>query len=158
VKSKDWRLNMEPYVTKAILKQALSELLKYQDHRQCQLLDKAAHQPNRGPTINSDWEPIHYAVDMLNHVIEECVEAKRLIKARKWWANSQAVSDNTNDLISDTDKRAELVEELIDIFIQWLNVCIYLSVGPNELANTYLRKMTFKNNPNSDQCTLGDRS
>jgi NTP pyrophosphatase (non-canonical NTP hydrolase) len=149
---------MGPYVTKEVLRQALGELLKYQDYRQGQLLDKAANQSNLGPTIDSNWEPIHYAVDMLNHVMEECVEAKRLIKARKWWANPQAVFSNTDKLLLDTEERSELIEELTDIFIQWLNVCVYLSVDPNELATTYLTKMAIKNNPNSDQCTLGNRS
>lgn len=145
-------------IEKQQLRQVFSILLKYQDNRQSLLLDKQANKEYFQANIDGSWEPIHYAVDMLNHIIEESIEAKRLIKARKWWSDPLAQVQNTEQLLNNTQERQELIEELIDIFVQWINCCVYLSVDGNELATTCITKMATKNNPNSDQYTLGQRS
>ena len=138
------------------VKSAFADLLAYQTRLQLILRDKIQSMPSP-MNISQGWYPIHFGVNMLDNVIEECIEAKRLIKARKWWTPSERIIENAEALNTPGPTREELVEELCDIQIQFLNALVYFSVSPEEFAKALLAKME-KNNPDNAHSDLGQRS
>ena len=141
--------------TKSLLN-SFQELLSYQTTRQLKLQAKAKQRFSEY-NIANDWKPIHYGVNMLDNVIEEAIEAKRLVKARKWWSKAEAIKESQDQLYGNTELRHEFVEELADIFIQWLNCLVYFSVSPSEFISILEAKLE-KNNPNNPKSDIGHRS
>ncbi len=136
---------------------ALTHILDHQENLQSALINKT--QPNTNPdNIAQSWLPVHYGVNMLDNIIEECVEAKRLIKARKWWTNRQSLVTNINELEDpDTEVRQELVRELNDVFVQFLNTLVWLNIDSMEFVN-HLQAKLLENDPSQTQATIGNRS
>jgi NTP pyrophosphatase (non-canonical NTP hydrolase) len=136
------------------LMNGLKAMLSYQAQRQKDLLGKVGIEAT---AIDKGWGRIHYAIDQLSHLIEEVIEAKRLIKARKWWSDPKAIAYNTTQLQTKTPERTELIEELADVFIIWLNVLVYLGINAPEFIHVLTIKLE-KNNPNNPKATIGNRS
>lgn len=134
---------------------AFMELLAHQTEMQIKLTAKA----NDGSSfrISQGWNNIHFGLSMLDAVIEEAIEAKRWIKARKWWASKESLEANSKELMSGTPERHEFIEELADIFIVWLNVLVFFSVSPSEFIKVLESKLE-RNNPDNSKSDLGHRS
>lgn len=108
--------------------------------------------------VASTWLPLHFGINMLDNVIEECVEAKRLIRLRKWWTKIGDLEANYAQLADPaSDLRKELACELADIFIQFINALIYFGITPDEFMAHLADKMKL-NDPDSEESTIGDRS
>jgi NTP pyrophosphatase (non-canonical NTP hydrolase) len=108
--------------------------------------------------IAQGWLPVHFAVSMLDAVIEEAIEVKRLIKARKWWTQGHLIDKNAVQLYTKSSPlRAELLSELVDLLIQFINVLYYLGITEEELEEALEEKLEY-NDPDSLKSTIGKRS
>ena len=134
----------------------LRDLLVHQVDLQLKLANKC--RPEENPqNIAHSWTSTHFGINSLDNCIEECIEAKRHIKARKWWANHESIADSHIQIRTMTELRRLFIEELADIFICWLNVLVYFSVGPQEFVDILEAKLD-KNNPENPKSDIGNRS
>lgn len=131
----------------------LSKLLEHQGIIQGKLQNEVTSKIN----IAYGWAPVHYAVSMLDAVIEETIEAKRLIKARKWWTSAAQIVHSNNSVYGYTKTRKELLSELCDILIQFVNALHYLGVTEDELETALNEKLGL-NDPDHPNSTIGNRS
>jgi hypothetical protein len=131
----------------------LSMLLAHQ----AVIQQKLQNRTNDPGNIAHGWQPVHFAVSMLDAVIEEAIEAKRLIKARKWWTLAEKVYNNTFELYLSGSARKELLSELVDIHIQFVNVLYFLGVSSEEFQEALTKKLVV-NDPDSQNSTIGERS
>lgn len=131
----------------------LTQLLNHQAEIQTKLQERIKT-PNN---IAFSWLPTHFGVNMLDNIIEECIEVKRLIKARKWWTSNTKLVSNIAEVNTPTPLRTEVVEELADVLIQYINTLYYLGVSENELEAILNQKLNL-NNPDNQESTIGHRS
>jgi len=134
----------------------LRDMIAHQTHLQTQLTRKCQPEDNH-QNIAHTWTPMHLGINALDNVIEEAIEAKRHVKARKWWANPDAIRESNIGLMTMTNLRKAFVEELADIFICWINVLVYFSISPQEFVFVLESKMK-KNNPDNSKSDIGNRS
>lgn len=100
------------------------------------------------------YEQIDFLVDHLYHTAEECFEALRCIKERKWWNNK----DTATKLFEEgSEERKELGLELADIFIQWNISRLYGGFTDEEMQAIIMEKMQL-NDPRNSESTIGNRS
>jgi NTP pyrophosphatase (non-canonical NTP hydrolase) len=130
----------------------LSQILEHQSAVQ-EIIEDIAR--DRNPAIPR--QNIYFALSMLEAVIEEAVEARQLIKARKWWSDTQKIQENTTELMKNGPLRQALVEELTDIQIQLVNSLLYLGVNSGEFSEALEAKLA-KNDPRNSDATIGNRS
>lgn len=140
------------------LRKLVSYQAKIQQAVEAKFLPQGVNGEGGSLNVSGKWLPIHLGVNMLDNIIEEAVEAKRLIRMRKWWTRDVDLEVNYQQLQDPkSDLRGELVQELADILVQFLNCLGYLGVSPEEFLAHLAAKMAL-NDPTSTESTLGDRS
>jgi hypothetical protein len=134
------------------LKLALSNLMAIQKAKQEKLLAKSQlSMPSTNEintnVVNGEWDRVDFAVDTLNHIMEEVVELRQELP-RKWWKNEPEKRQKL--LVVGSEERSRALAEFADIVIHLVNFAIYLGVSPKELTEAIMGKIDY-NSKRPDQ-------
>lgn len=120
------------------------DLFDYQRHFQSALLGKIGINLETldygSPGPHKGWGLVHLAINMADNVIEEAIELKRLFKERKIWAKGDP---QTTLKYTDPETRGAILDEYVDILVQWTNLGLYLEVTEEELQGALKTKLRF---------------
>lgn len=85
----------------------------------------------------SDGERYERVVEYMGHLIEEVVEARLLVKRRRW------KGDREKGFLSDPQMGQKFREELADIQVIFAAVCAYAGVTGEEITKALVQKIGY---------------
>ena len=121
-------------------------IIKHQFNKQVKLIAKT--EEKHGSPIKN-WTGGDFALDILDHLIEEVIELKQELP-RKWWKDERDLAKKLLDV--DSKERSRMLAEYADVFIHYINFAVYMDISALELVNALSSKLEY-NEKRPDQAT-----
>ena len=128
-------------------------IIKHQFDKQVKLIAKTDE--SHGSPIKN-WTGGDFALDILDHLIEEVIELKQELP-RKWWKDERELAKKLLD--TESDERARMLAEYADIFIHFINFAVYMDISAPELVSALNSKLKYNEkrpDQNSELVSIGN--
>lgn len=109
--------------------------VELQNRYETAALDHGGH--DKSITDYDDGERYERVVEYMGHLIEEVVEARMLVKRRRW------KGDREQGFLSDPKMGDKFREELADIQVIFAAVCAYAGVTGTEITEALTKKIGY---------------